>query len=132
MFARRARCMDCDMIADWYAVDDGSSEEDLAAMKAIAPNIKWLDKPAGHSGHVASINTLLKTAAGYDYFVWMEDDWYFVRDEMLLSKAITVLQANQDVAQVQLEGRGLLQYVQPVLSPVSQCDHHAAEHRSQG
>ena len=38
-------------------------------MQAIAPNIKWLEKPVDQSGHVGSINALLKVAAGYEYFV---------------------------------------------------------------
>lgn len=57
------------MVDDWYAVDDGSSAAELAEMQAIAPNIKWLEKPVDQSGHVGSINALLKVAAGYEYFV---------------------------------------------------------------
>jgi GT2 family glycosyltransferase len=93
--------MDCnDMIDDWYAVDDGSNAEELAEMKAIAANIKWLEKPADQSGHVGSINALMQVAAGYDYFVWMEDDWLFVRDEYMVSKALKVFGAEPNVAQV--------------------------------
>lgn len=97
----RLRCVDCDaFISDWYAVDDGSSPAELAAMKGVAPHIKWLQKPADQSRHVGSINTLMDVAANYDYFVWMEDDWFFVRDEQFVTKAITVMQGDPAVAQV--------------------------------
>jgi GT2 family glycosyltransferase len=102
--------LDCDTLIDyWYAVDDGSSEADLAAMKAIAPNVKWLDRTADEMGHVGSINTLLATAGAYDYFVWMEDDWFFIRDEHLITKAVQVLQVDDTVAQVSQEHAHLKQ-----------------------
>jgi hypothetical protein len=89
-------------VDDWYAVDDGSSDQQLADMMALAPHIKWLAKSLDQSGHVGSINTLLEAAADYDYFVWMEDDWYFVKDDYMLSKAIMVLQSHRDIGQVWL------------------------------
>jgi GT2 family glycosyltransferase len=89
------------MVDDWYAVDDGSSVAELAEMQAIAPNIKWLEKPKDQSGHVGSINTLMKVAAGYDYFVWM-DDWMFVRDNNMVTKALEVFRAEPNVAQVRI------------------------------
>lgn len=88
------------MVDDWYAVDDGSSAEELTEMKAVAPNIKWLNKPTDQAGHVGSINALFKVAAGYDFFVWMEDDWLFVKDGTMLSKALKVFRAEPNVAQV--------------------------------
>jgi hypothetical protein len=95
--------LDCDaFVTDWYAVDDGSSAAELAAMKDVAPTIKWLQKAADQSGHVGSINTLMGVAADYDYFVWMEDDWFFIRDKELVTKAITVMQGDPVIAQVSI------------------------------
>lgn len=100
MLCHRARCLDCDLVDDWYAVDDGSSEEELAAMKAVAPTITWIHKDADQGGHVGSINALFKVASGYDYFVWLEDDWLFVKDGHLVSQAVTVLNNSHNIAQV--------------------------------
>lgn len=93
--------MDCDtFVTNWYGVDDGSSAAEMATMKGVAPQIKWLQKPQDQSGHVGSINTLFEVAADYDYFVWMEDDWFFIRDEQLITKAVSVMQGNPSIAQV--------------------------------
>lgn len=97
----RLRCLDCDAwIADWYGVDDGSSAEELAAMKELAPRIKWINKTADQAGHVGSINAMLMVAAQYDYFVWMEDDWFFTRDEHLITRALEVLHTDPRIGQV--------------------------------
>lgn len=97
----RLRCLDCNkMVDNWYAVDDGSSAEELAEMKAIAPNVKWLEKPADQSGHPGSINALMQVAAGYDYFVWLEDDWFYIKDDYMVSKALQVFRAEPDAGQV--------------------------------
>lgn len=90
------------MITDWYAVDDGSSGEQLAAMKEAAPNIKWIEKPAGQRGHVSSINAMLAVAIKYDYFVWMEDDWLWVKDAQFVTRALDVMQTDPNIAQVRL------------------------------
>lgn len=97
----RLRCLDCDeLIARWYAVDDGSSPEELATMKALAPHITWINKTSDQAGHVGSINTLLKVASQYSFFVWLEDDWFFMRDEYLITKALQVLRTNASIGQV--------------------------------
>jgi GT2 family glycosyltransferase len=93
--------LDCDaLINGWYAVDDGSSESELAAMQKWAPELKWINKTDDQAGHVGSINALLQVAAAYDYFVWMEDDWFFMKDEHLITKALDVMRVDNSVAQV--------------------------------
>lgn len=95
------RCLDCDaLITDWYGVDDGSSQEEKAAMQELAPRITWLNKTSDESGHVGSINAMLRVAAEYAYFVWMEDDWFFVRDEHLITRSLQVMKTDPQIGQV--------------------------------
>lgn len=100
-FSFRARCLDCDAaITHWFAVDDGSSPDQLAAMRAVSSDVTWLTKPVGARGHVSSLNTVLDAVKAYDYLVFLEDDFYFVRDEAYVTKSLDVLARNASIGQV--------------------------------
>jgi hypothetical protein len=100
----RLRCLDCDdMILKWFAVDDGSHPEQLAAMQAVAPDITWLDKGKNETGHVSSLNRLLKAVTKddiYDFIVFLEDDFFFIRDEDYVATALSILAKNESIGQV--------------------------------
>jgi hypothetical protein len=122
----RLRCLDCQAMVDaWYVMDDGSNEDELTAMKQAAPDAIWLSKQANETGHVGSINALLKAVADYDYVVWLEDDWLFIRDESFVSKAITVLHADTRLGQVRELLCGWMsggnEVSQPACSPMPEC-----------
>ena len=100
-FSFRTRCLDCDAVVDtWFAVDDGSPPEDLAAMQAATGDIVWLDKPASARGHVSSLNRVLAATADYDYLVFLEDDFFFVRDADYVWKALDIMSKNASIGQV--------------------------------
>ena len=62
MLSFRTRCLDClGRVDEWFAVDDGSSPEELAEMKAAVPGLTWISKPIGVRGHPSSLNALLRT-----------------------------------------------------------------------
>lgn len=101
----RLRCLDCDAaISQWFAVDDGSSDAQLEAMLSVSSDITWLSKfgPKNQTtGHVSSLNRVLEEVVGqYDYLVFLEDDFFFVRDEDYVSKSINIFAQNESIGQI--------------------------------
>jgi len=101
----RLRCLDCDAtVSQWFAVDDGSSDEQLEAMRSASSDITWLRKfgPKNHTtGHVSSLNRVLREVVDhYDYLVFLEDDFFFVQDEDYISKALNIFAKNDSIGQI--------------------------------
>jgi hypothetical protein len=100
------RCLDCiDRVDQWFAVDDGSTPEELAEMRAAVPGLTWVAKPPGAHGHQASLNALLDALDGFDYVAFIEDDFFFVRDEDFVSKSLAVLDVDPSIGQVIFNAR---------------------------
>ena len=101
MLSFRMRCLDCmELVETWFAVDDGSTPEQLAEMQATMPGLTWLPKTDAQHGHAGSLNVLLHAVRDFDYVVFIEDDFFFVKDESFVSRAIDVLNANAELGQV--------------------------------
>lgn len=106
MLSFRTRCLDCQARVDtWFAVDDGSSPEELAEMQAAVPGLTWIVKPAGERGHPTSLNAVLNATRDYDYTVFLEDDFFFVKDEDFVTRALAVLDTNATIGQVVFNAR---------------------------
>ena len=98
----KLRCLDESTIEDIYVVDDFSPIEDLNKMKRTAPSTIFLTKEDNEKGHVKSINTLIREVLdkGYEYLVFMEDDFLFIRDNNLITRSINILNKDSRIGQV--------------------------------
>ena len=97
----KLRCLDCDTrVGRWFAVDDGSSPDQLAAMRVVLPGVEWIEKPATLRGHVTSLNAVLNVTQDYDYLVFLEDDFFFIQDEDYVAKTLRVFESDPTLAQV--------------------------------
>ena len=106
MLSFRTRCLDClNRVDAWFAVDDGSTPEELAEMKAAVPGLTWIAKAAGERGHPTSLNAVLNATRDFDYTVFLEDDFFFVKDEDFVTKALAVLDSNATIGQVVFNAR---------------------------
>ena len=106
MLSFRTRCLDClSRVDQWFAVDDGSSPEELAEMQDAVPGLTWIAKPAGERGHPTSLNAVLNATREFDYTVFLEDDFFFVKDEDFVTKALAVLDSNATIGQVVFNAR---------------------------
>jgi hypothetical protein len=106
MLSFRTRCLDClSRVDTWFAVDDGSTPEELAEMRAAVPGLTWISKPIGARGHPSSLNALLTAVRSFDYVVYIEDDFFFIKDEDLVTKALAVLESDTTIGQVVFNAR---------------------------
>ena len=101
----RLRCLDCDAtVSQWFAVDDGSSDEQLEAMRSVSSDITWLGKSGPKNqttGHVSSLNRVLhEVVDDFDYLVFLEDDFFFIQDENYISKALNIFGKNESIGQI--------------------------------
>ena len=101
----RLRCLDCDAkVSQWFAVDDGSFDEQLEVMRSVSSDITWLSKngPKNQTtGHVPSLNRVLQEVLDdYDYLDFLEDDFFFIQDEKYISKALNIFDQNQSIGQI--------------------------------
>lgn len=94
----KLRCLD-EQSMSIYVVDDLSPDEDLKKMQRTAPDAIFLKKET--KGHASSINTLIKEviAKGFDYLVFMEDDFFYIRD-LYVSRAIDFMRKDPQIGQV--------------------------------
>jgi len=106
MLSFRTRCLDClSRVDEWFAVDDGSTPEELAEMQAAVPGLTWISKPIVARGHPCSLNALLNAVRSFDYVVFLEDDFFFVKDEDFVAKALAVLESDTTIGQVVFNAR---------------------------
>jgi len=101
----RMRCLDCDaIVSQWFAVDDGSSDAQLEAMRSVSSDITWLSKDGPKNqttGHVSSLNRVSEEVVDdFDYLVFLEDDFFFVQDEDYISKALNIFAKNDSIGQI--------------------------------
>ena len=97
----RLRCLDClERVDQWFVVDDGSSPDQVAIMRAAVPGMTWLTKAEPERGHPGSLNVLLRAVRDYDYVVFVEDDFFFIKDEDLVARSLAVLDDDVSLGQV--------------------------------
>jgi hypothetical protein len=77
MTSTLAMCKDVAHVDRFVVVDDNSSEEDRAAMRARFPFFEFIMKGPERRGHPASMNILLDATADCSHVLHTEDDWDF-------------------------------------------------------
>lgn len=92
-------CEDIHRIARWVCVDDGSSEQDLAAFREMYPFIELIVKERAHKGHAKSMN-LLREVVTTPYWLHLEDDWHFLAQQPYIALAAEILDEFDEIAQV--------------------------------
>lgn len=89
---------DLDRVDAWLCVDDNSSEEDRAVMKATYPFVEFYMKSPAERGHRASMNLIwnrLKEMKA-TYWIHLEDDWLFFKSEEYVGRSIDFLERHRD------------------------------------
>lgn len=93
--------MDSDLIDDIFVIDDFSPDDELKSMKRTALDAVFLPKEPSQKGHAGSLNLLLDTVMGkYDFLIAMEDDFFFIKDENYISRALKILESDSQLGQV--------------------------------
>jgi len=89
---------DLSLVTTILCVDDNSSEEDRRAMRSLYPFIEFYMKTPAEKGHRQSMNIIWDYLHKKKpiYWVHMEDDWFFYREDSYISKSIAVLDKYQD------------------------------------
>jgi len=94
-------CTDRLLISRWICIDDGSSDDDLAAMRSRYPFFEFIIKQPDERGHARSMNRLLEEVAT-PYWLHLEDDYDFVSVGHFLREAQEVLDGDASLMQVVL------------------------------
>jgi hypothetical protein len=92
-----AMCTDPSAVDAFIGVDDNSSPEDRAAMRAAFPFFRWIDKDAAQRGHARSMNIIVDElrAGRFDYALHTEDDWHFATP-FSIGKIIVAIRASHN------------------------------------
>jgi len=73
-------------------------------MQAVSSDITWLSKTGPKNettGHVSSLNRVFKEVVDhYDYLIFLEDDFFFIKDEEYISKALSIFALNESIGQI--------------------------------
>lgn len=85
---------DLDMVDMFYCVDDNSSEEDRAEMKALYPFFTFYFKKPEEKGHRQSMNIIWNTLNEIKptYWIHLEDDWLYFHPRNYISNSIEYLE----------------------------------------
>jgi hypothetical protein len=92
-------CTDIDAIDRWICIDDGSSDEDRAAMAERYPFFEFILKDNTNKGHARSME-ILRAEVSSPYWLHLEDDWEFFAPDSYISRAIAILEDDPFIGQV--------------------------------
>ena len=92
-------CLDVDAIDRWICIDDGSSDDDRAAMAANYPFFEFIWKDESTKGHARSMEQL-RAEVTSPYWLHLEDDWEFFSPDNYIERAINILEDDESIAQV--------------------------------
>jgi len=86
--------LDLDKIDLFYCVDDNSSEEDRFKMQSQFPFFQYHMKSPAEKGHRESMNIIWEKVKEINpkYWIHMEDDWLYFKQENYVSKSIEALE----------------------------------------
>lgn len=114
---------DLHLVTQWFLIDDGSSNSELEVMRSKYPFftiIQVPDENRGHRGSMNLIHKLLMTNSA-QYWVHLEDDWFFFKRDAYIQKAIDCLESaaskHQNVKQV-LFNKGYGETIGDVICPI--------------
>ncbi len=105
---------DLEMIAEWYCVDDNSSEEDQKRMMERYPFFKYRFKTPEEKGHIQSMNMIRDyiMSKGYKYNIHFEDDWQSICNIPTIQRSVDIMEVNPLVHQV-VHNRNYAQSIRP-------------------
>jgi GR25 family glycosyltransferase involved in LPS biosynthesis/glycosyltransferase involved in cell wall biosynthesis len=91
---------DLDAVDAFLCVDDNSSEEDRAAMRAAYPFFEFYMKTPAQRGHRTSMNIIWQRlqAVNPAYWIHLEDDWLFFRRGSYVREPIAILERPAAIA----------------------------------
>ena len=92
-------CTDIDAIDRWICIDDGSSDQDRAAMAERYPFFEFIWKDNTNKGHARSME-ILRAEVSSPYWMHLEDDWEFFAPDSYVSRAIAILEDDPFIGQV--------------------------------
>lgn len=93
-------CTDLDRIGRWICIDNGSTPSDRARMAELYPFFEFVHtEPDQGEGHAESINRILDLVAT-PWWLQLEDDWEFFWRGPYIGRAIAILEAEPEAAQV--------------------------------
>ena len=89
---------DFDQVDLVFCVDDNSSDEDRATMRSNFPWIQYYMKSVEQKGHRESMNIIWNKLGEVkpDYWIHLEDDWLFFKQEAYVSRGILSLNKYKD------------------------------------
>lgn len=95
---------DLDKVDRFLCIDDNSSPEDRAKMQSLYPFFEFCWKTEEEKGHKHSMNILWDTLQRLrpKYWIHLEDDWMFFRQDTYVAKSIQCLETyeSQQIHQV--------------------------------
>jgi GR25 family glycosyltransferase involved in LPS biosynthesis len=90
------------LVSEWIVMDDGSTPEDLDAMRKVLEPIPYAQIISStHKGHAHSMNELQELVKT-PYVFHVEDDWEWVWRLPYLTRCLDVLSADESTGQVLL------------------------------
>lgn len=91
-------CSDIGRIGYFYCVDDNSSFEDREKMRTMYPFINFYFKSLEEKGHRPSMNIIWDKLNELKpkYWLHMEDDWLFLKQDDYISKSIAILEQHEE------------------------------------
>lgn len=89
---------DIDKVDYWYCVDDNSSSEDRMKMQSQYPFFNYYMKSPDEKGHRESMNIIWSKLEEIKptYWVHMEDDWLYFKNEPYITRGINCLEKYKD------------------------------------
>ncbi len=87
---------DIELVDYWFCVDDNSSEDDRKIMNEKYPFFNYHFKKEEEKGHLSSMNIIWNKLNEIKpkYWIHMEDDWFFFKDDSYIMKGIKFLEKN--------------------------------------
>lgn len=113
---------DLHLIDKWFVVDDGSSPSEIIEMLTSFPFITMIHKRPEQKGHRGSMNVIYDLLVKHKpkYWLHLEDDWVFAKQDHYISKAIRYLETpdciEQNVKQI-LFNKGYGETIGDVIVP---------------
>ncbi|QCS48340.1 glycosyltransferase [Picosynechococcus sp. PCC 11901] len=92
-------CQDLYKINKFICIDDNSSPENRNEMQKLYPFFEFIFKDEKQKGHAQSMN-LLFDLIDSNYWLHLEDDWEFIVSMPYIEKAISILESQENLAQV--------------------------------
>jgi glycosyltransferase involved in cell wall biosynthesis len=92
-------CTDRELVDRWIVLDDGSSDDDLEAMRTRYPFVEVVSASPAGRGDAARMNQLVELV-DTPYWLHLDDGWLFLLPDRYVSSALDVFAIESAVSQV--------------------------------